>query len=238
VENDARVSQLRNGVARHTPQAELWRKLVAAGCPKHRRRSIPCLDERRSVRRLGGSRQYEGKDGKEEGRAGQGGSVTEASVRRVTRTFVGIGSNLGDREQLLNRAVDELRALPGTTVLAVSSFRDTAPVGITDQPRFLNGVVELETGLSAPALLDALLEIELALGRDRSGVPRGGPRTIDLDLLLFGDARIDRPGLEIPHPRLHERGFVLEPLAELDPALEVPGKGPVEGLIAKLHSAS
>jgi 2-amino-4-hydroxy-6-hydroxymethyldihydropteridine diphosphokinase len=156
----------------------------------------------------------------------------------VARVFIGIGSNLGDRREMLERAVAALRRLPVTRVLAVSTFRETDPVGIVDQPRFLNGAVELETGLPAAALLDELLAVERALGRDREGVPPGGPRTIDLDLLLFGDEEIDRPGLEVPHPRLHERAFVLEPLAELDPALEVPGKGPLEGLLAKLHSAS
>jgi 2-amino-4-hydroxy-6-hydroxymethyldihydropteridine diphosphokinase len=154
----------------------------------------------------------------------------------MARAFVGVGSNLGDREEMLSRAVEALRALPETDVRAVSAFRDTAPVGIVDQPRFLNGAVELETGLAARTLLEALLGIERALGRDRTGVPPGGPRTIDLDLLLYGEARIEEQGLEVPHPRLHERRFVLEPLRELDPALDVPGKGPVEALLAKLDS--
>jgi len=122
-------------------------------------------------------------------------------------------------------------------VLAVSGFRETDPVGIVHQPRFLNGAVELETALPAAALLEELLAVERRLGRDREGVPPGGPRTIDLDLLLYGDEEIAEPGLEVPHPRLHERAFVLEPLAELDPGLEVPGKGPLEALLAKLHSA-
>jgi 2-amino-4-hydroxy-6-hydroxymethyldihydropteridine diphosphokinase len=156
----------------------------------------------------------------------------------VTRVFVGIGSNLGARKQLLEQAVDALRSLPGTKVVAVSRFRETEPVGIVDQPQFLNGAVELETRLDAQELLGQLLGIELALGRDRSAVPAGGPRTIDLDLLLYGQARISEPDLEVPHPRLHERAFVLEPLAELDPALDVPGKGPVEALLAKLDSAA
>ena len=156
----------------------------------------------------------------------------------MARAFVGVGSNLGDRETMLNEAVEALRELPETEVRAVSSFRDTAPVGMVDQPRFLNGAVELETGLEAAALLEALLGIERSLGRDRTGVSPGGPRTIDLDLLLYGEARIDEPGLEVPHPRLHERRFVLEPLTELDPALDVPGKGPVEALLAKLDSGA
>jgi 2-amino-4-hydroxy-6-hydroxymethyldihydropteridine diphosphokinase len=152
------------------------------------------------------------------------------------RTFVGLGSNLGDRERTLRRAVDELRKLPGTEVRAVSSFRDTAPVGYLDQPRFLNGAAELETALPARGLLDALLRIERHLGRDRTQGPPQGPRPIDLDLLLYGDEEIDEPGLEVPHPRLHERGFVLEPLFELDPGLLVPGRGPVQGLLAGLDS--
>jgi 2-amino-4-hydroxy-6-hydroxymethyldihydropteridine diphosphokinase len=154
----------------------------------------------------------------------------------LTRVFVGLGSNLGDRDATLRRAVEAMRELPGTEVREVSTFRDTEPVGIRDQPRFLNGAVELETELSPKELLEGLLAIERSLGRDRSGVPPGGPRTIDLDLLLYDDATIDEPGLEVPHPRLHERRFALEPLAELDPALEVPGRGPVEALLAELDS--
>src|SRR5207253_2162850 len=192
-----------------------------------------------SAGRLRGSRQGE-RENREEGGAKQGPELYRrgARVTVMARAFVGVGSNLGDRETLLNEAVAALRGLPQTEVRAISSFRDTAPVGIVDQPRFLNGAVELETGLQAEALLAALLGIERSLGRDRTDVPPGGPRTIDLDLLLFGEARIDEPGLEVPHPRLHERRFVLEPLAELDPALDVPGKGPVEALLAKLDSGA
>jgi 2-amino-4-hydroxy-6-hydroxymethyldihydropteridine diphosphokinase len=154
----------------------------------------------------------------------------------LTRVFVGLGSNLGDREVMLRRAVEAVSGLPETEVSRVSTLRDNEPVGILDQPRFLNGVVEIETELSPRELLEGLLAIERSLGRVRSGVPPGGPRTIDLDLLLYGDVRIAEPGLEVPHPRLHERRFVLEPLAELDPALEVPGRGLVEALVAELDS--
>jgi 2-amino-4-hydroxy-6-hydroxymethyldihydropteridine diphosphokinase len=153
----------------------------------------------------------------------------------VTRAFVGLGSNLGDREALLRRALGAIAELPGTEIRAVSSFRDTAPVGFVDQPRFLNGAAELETALAPDELLAGLLEIERRLGRDRRGIPGGGPRTVDLDLLLYGDARISAPGLEIPHPRLAERRFVLEPLAELDPRLEVPAKGRVQALLSELR---
>jgi 2-amino-4-hydroxy-6-hydroxymethyldihydropteridine diphosphokinase len=120
-------------------------------------------------------------------------------------------------------------------VVAVSSFRETEPVGYLEQPDFLNAAVELETTLGPRELLDALLAVERSLGRTRGG-ERYGPRTIDLDLLLYGDEQVDEPGLTVPHPRLHERGFVLEPLAELDPALVVPGDGPVETLLGKLQS--
>jgi 2-amino-4-hydroxy-6-hydroxymethyldihydropteridine diphosphokinase len=154
----------------------------------------------------------------------------------LTRVFVGLGSNLGDREGMLRRAVEAVSELPETEVSRVSTLRDTEPVGIVDQPRFLNGVVEIETELSPRELLEGLLAIERSLGRVRSGMPPGGPRTIDLDLLLYGDVRIAEPGLEVPHPRLHERRFVLEPLAEVDPALEVPGRGLVEALLAELDS--
>jgi 2-amino-4-hydroxy-6-hydroxymethyldihydropteridine diphosphokinase len=155
----------------------------------------------------------------------------------VIRAFVALGSNLGDREATLRAAVGRLAGLPKTEVRGVSAFRDTEPVGYVHQPRFLNGAVELETGLAPRELLDALLELERDFGRDRSTSPPQGPRTLDLDLLLYGDEKIDEPGLEIPHPRLHERAFVLEPLAELDPALEVPGRGPVQALLSKLDSA-
>ena len=123
----------------------------------------------------------------------------------MIRTFVGLGSNLGDREGTLRAAVERLRGVAGTGVVKVSAFRDTKPVGYVDQPRFLNGVVELETSLAAPALLEELLAIERDLGRDRSAAPPQGPRTLDLDLLLYGDETICEPGLEVPHPRLHER---------------------------------
>jgi 2-amino-4-hydroxy-6-hydroxymethyldihydropteridine diphosphokinase len=154
------------------------------------------------------------------------------------RAFVGLGSNLGDRETLLRRAVDELGRLPQTQVTAVSSFRDTTPVGDVDQPRFLNGAVELETALGARKLLCELLRIERELGRDRSQAPPHGPRTIDLDLLLYDGEQIDEARLHVPHPRLHERLFVLEPLAELDTHLVVPGRGPVQALMSKLDSAA
>ena len=152
------------------------------------------------------------------------------------RAFVGLGSNLGDREATLRNAVEELGRLPSTEVRAVSRFRDTAPVGYVDQPRFLNGAVELETALGPRELLDELLRIERELGRDRTQGPPQGPRTADLDLLLYGEEEIDEPGLQVPHPRLHERRFVLEPLSDLDAALFLPGRGEVQVLLAGLDS--
>lgn len=148
--------------------------------------------------------------------------------------YVGLGANLGDREATLRRALDLLGAREGVAVDAVSTLRETEPVGFLDQPRFLNGAVRLETELSPRELLAALLEVERELGRDRSG-PRFGPRTVDLDLLLYGEVELDEDGLTVPHPRLHERGFVLEPLAELAPGLVVPGLGPLETLLSELH---
>ena len=119
----------------------------------------------------------------------------------------------------------------------MSSLRETDPVGVADQPPFLNGAAEIETVLSPRALLERLLAVERELGRDRSAERRWGPRTIDLDLLLYGDEIVADRDLRVPHPRLHERRFVLEPLAELDPGLVVPGRGPVSALLARVDSA-
>jgi 2-amino-4-hydroxy-6-hydroxymethyldihydropteridine diphosphokinase len=147
--------------------------------------------------------------------------------------YIGLGSNLGEREATIRRALELLEAEGDIQVAAVSSLRETDPVGYEDQPRFLNGAAALMTELAPPALLERLHAVERRLGRERAG-PRFGPRTIDLDLLLYGDEQVDEPGLEIPHPRLAERRFVLEPLAELDESLEVPGRGPIPELLAKL----
>jgi 2-amino-4-hydroxy-6-hydroxymethyldihydropteridine diphosphokinase len=147
----------------------------------------------------------------------------------VTLAYIGLGSNLGDREETIRRAVELL----GNA--RISTLIETEPWGYADQPLFLNAVAELETDEPPRALLARLLEIERELGRTRDG-PRYGPRTIDLDLLLYGDDRLDEPGLGLPHPRLHERAFVLEPLAELAPELVVPGFGPVKALLSRLQS--
>ncbi|HEV3478259.1 MAG TPA: 2-amino-4-hydroxy-6-hydroxymethyldihydropteridine diphosphokinase [Gaiellaceae bacterium] len=148
--------------------------------------------------------------------------------------YIGLGSNLGDREGTIRAALERLAASSEIEVEAVSSLRETDPVGYLDQPRFLNGAAALRTDLPPRALLERLHEVERELGRDRTG-PRFGPRTIDLDLLLYDGQQIREHGLEIPHPRLAERRFVLEPLAELDGALEVPGRGSVRALLAGLQ---
>ncbi len=146
--------------------------------------------------------------------------------------YVGLGANLGDREETLQRALRLLDG-EGIDVTAVSTLRETEPVGYLDQPLFLNGVARVATRLTPQELLTALLEVERELGRDRSG-PRFGPRTVDLDLLLYDQLVLDEEGLTVPHPRLHERRFVLEPLNELAPGLLIPGRGRVSDLLAKL----
>jgi len=150
----------------------------------------------------------------------------------MTTAFVGIGSNLGDREANLGQAIELLSAEDGIEVVAVSEIRETDPVGPVEQGPFLNGAVKVDTSLGPRELLDRLLSLENRLGRVRS--ERWGPRTIDLDLLLYGGERADEPGLTLPHPRLHERRFALEPLLDLDPALEIPGLGPISTLLAEL----
>jgi 2-amino-4-hydroxy-6-hydroxymethyldihydropteridine diphosphokinase len=152
----------------------------------------------------------------------------------VIRAYVGLGANLGDRERTLRAAVDALAEEDGIQVIVVSTLRETDPVGVGGQPRFLNGVVELDTTLAARELLDRLLAIEQRFGRVRIAAEHG-PRTLDLDLLLYGDEELDEPGLTVPHPRLHERRFVLEPLSELAPGLFVPGRGDVESLLRGVH---
>ena len=154
----------------------------------------------------------------------------------MTRAFVGLGANLGDREATILRALARLKEESEIRVVRVSTLRETDPVGHVDQPQFLNGVVELETELPARDLLTRLLAIERELGRTRGDGPPLGPRTIDLDLLLYGEDTIAEAGLQVPHPRLHERRFALEPLAELDPSAVIPGRGQVQTLLAELES--
>jgi 2-amino-4-hydroxy-6-hydroxymethyldihydropteridine diphosphokinase len=150
----------------------------------------------------------------------------------VARAYVGLGANLGPREVTILRAVELLGAIEGIEVLELSRLRETEPVGVTEQPSFLNGAVALETTLSPRELLDVLLSVERELGRVRG--ERWGPRTIDLDLLAYDGETVDEPGLRVPHPRLHERRFALEPLADLEPELEIPGLGKVSHALARL----
>jgi 2-amino-4-hydroxy-6-hydroxymethyldihydropteridine diphosphokinase len=149
----------------------------------------------------------------------------------MTVAYVGLGSNLGDREATIRDAAELIGAQRLSTII------ETEPWGYTQQPMFLNAVAEIDTPLTARQLLTHLLDVERRLGRERVG-PTWGPRTIDLDLLLYGDATIDEPGLQVPHPRIAEREFVLRPLAQLAPALEVPGFGTVQALLAGLQSSS
>jgi 2-amino-4-hydroxy-6-hydroxymethyldihydropteridine diphosphokinase len=149
----------------------------------------------------------------------------------VTTAYVGLGSNLGDREHLVRQAAELIGAARLSTIV------ETEPWGYENQPRFLNAVAEVLTVLEPQPFLTHLLNVERWLGRERVG-PRFGPRTIDLDLLLFGDRAVDEPGLVVPHPRLLERLFVLEPLAELAPELEIPGNGTVGAALAGLQSPS
>jgi 2-amino-4-hydroxy-6-hydroxymethyldihydropteridine diphosphokinase len=159
--------------------------------------------------------------------------MTRNTSHDVALVYIGLGANLGDRETTIRRALQLLES-GDTTVVGVSTLRETDPVGYEEQPAFLNGAAALETELGPRQLLDRLMAVELELGRDRSG-PKFGPRTIDLDLLLYDGRSVSEPGLEVPHPRLHERAFVLEPLLELDEGLEVPGRGPVRALLAGLQ---
>ena len=146
----------------------------------------------------------------------------------MTVAYVGFGSNLGDREGAIRAAAAELG------IRRLSTLRETEPWGVADQPMYVNAVGELETEEPPRDLLERLLAVEREHGRVRR--ERWGPRTLDLDLLLYGDLELEEPGLAVPHPRLHERPFVLEPLAELAPGLNVPGKGRVRDLLAKLQS--
>jgi len=144
--------------------------------------------------------------------------------------YVGLGSNLDQPRRQLLAAFEELAQLPQTRLAARSEIYRSAPVGHAAQPDFLNAVARLETGLAPEALLDALHAIERQHGRERPFAD--APRTLDLDLLLYGEARIDGPRLKVPHPRMHARAFVLKPLLELDPQANIPGKGSAAGLLA------
>ena len=142
-----------------------------------------------------------------------------------TTAYIAAGSNLGDRRAVIASAIAAFRSTVGITVNAVSSIIETAPVGLPLQGHYLNAVIAIETSLDSRSLLETCLRIEVRHGRNRSVEQRWGPRTMDLDVLLYGEAVIDEPGLTVPHPRLHERSFVLEPLAEIAPHLVHPVLG-------------
>lgn len=153
------------------------------------------------------------------------------------RAFVGLGGNVGDVANTLMEAIWAIEALPQTSVRSQSDLYRSPPWGRTDQDPFINAVVELQTRLAPTVLLDCLIEIEEKFGRVRSVDERWGPRTLDLDLLLFGEQIIQSPGLCIPHPHLHERGFVLVPLAQIAPNLDVPGQGRVADLLTGIDAS-
>ena len=139
--------------------------------------------------------------------------------------YVALGANLDDPVAQVRAAFEALRHLPQSRLTRTSSLYRTAPVGVHGQPDFINAVAQLETGLAPEELLDALLDLEARFGRVRRD--RNGPRTLDLDLLLYDHIELDLPRLTLPHPRLHLRAFVLHPLAEIAPGLVIPGRGSV-----------
>jgi 2-amino-4-hydroxy-6-hydroxymethyldihydropteridine diphosphokinase len=148
----------------------------------------------------------------------------------VSRAYIGMGSNMGDRAGHLRAGLTALMgAIPDVIVVERSRVYESQPVGMTDQPDFCNAVVAVETTLSPRELLSLLSEIEIQNGRQR--ITRWGPRTLDLDILLFGEVEMDTPDLTIPHPRLMERRFVLEPILEIDPAAKLPDGTPLRSLL-------
>jgi len=150
----------------------------------------------------------------------------------ATIAYIGLGSNLDDPLSQIRQALVQLNSFPGTRVMARSSLYRTAPVGLVEQPEFINAVASVQTTLKPQALLAALLAVENRQGRRRT--IRNAPRTLDLDLLLYGEKIFDIEGLTLPHPRLHERAFVLAPLAEIAPGTIIPGRGRVEDLLARV----
>lgn len=155
----------------------------------------------------------------------------------TVRAYIGIGSNLDDPVAQVQTALDALALLPDTLFAARSGLYTSTPMGPQDQPDYVNAVAALDTLLSAPELLERLRRIEAEQGRARDG-GRWGPRTLDLDLLLYGEETIDRPDLRVPHPGLHERDFVIIPLAEIAGNLNVPGKGMLSTLIKHVENHS
>ena len=154
----------------------------------------------------------------------------------MTRACIGLGANLGDAAQTLRDAFQAMAALPRTALLARSQLYSTPAWGNEDQPAFVNAAAVLETALDAPALLEALLEIERRFGRVRDPAVHWGPRALDLDVLLFGEAVIDLPQLQVPHPYLHVRAFALLPLAEIAPEALIPGHGRVRDAVMRVQA--
>lgn len=155
-------------------------------------------------------------------------------MTRPVIAFVGLGGNLGDAAATLRAAVHALAGLPETRLLQVSSLYRTPAWGLEQQADFINGAVMLETQFEARRLLEALLAVERDFGREREAASRWGPRTLDLDLLLYGDAVITEPGLHVPHPHLHERAFALVPLLEIAPDILIPGQGRARDALSSL----
>lgn len=152
--------------------------------------------------------------------------------------FVGLGGNLGDAAATLRTAMQALDRLQHTRVIRASRLYRTPAWGLQEQADFINGVVMLSTGLAPPALLEALLATERRFGRERDPAQRWGPRTLDLDLLLYGEDMIDAPGLRLPHPHLHERAFALVPLLEIAPDILIPGVGPAQRALDGLETSA
>lgn len=150
--------------------------------------------------------------------------------------YIGLGSNLADPRAQVERALQCLARMPQSRMLRSSRLYRSAPWGVLDQPEFVNAAAAVETDLPAQALMQALLAIERDAGRDRRG-DRWGPRILDLDLLLYGTLTLEQPGLQVPHPHLHERAFVLVPLAEIAPDLDVPGRGPISALLERVDTS-
>jgi 2-amino-4-hydroxy-6-hydroxymethyldihydropteridine diphosphokinase len=157
-----------------------------------------------------------------------------APPRRVA--WIGLGSNLAGPREQVERGLAALAHLPRTQLQQRSHLYRSAPWGVRDQPDFVNAVAAIESGLTPRELMPALLDIERSFGRERNA-DRWGPRILDLDLLLYADCIIDEPGLHVPHPHLHERAFVLLPLAEIAPHLQIPGHGSISDLVARVDAS-
>jgi 2-amino-4-hydroxy-6-hydroxymethyldihydropteridine diphosphokinase len=158
------------------------------------------------------------------------------TVPQHVRAYIGLGSNLADPQAQVEAAFFALDALPQTRLLCRSRLYVSAPWGRLDQPEFINAAAEIETELSPRDLMQALLAVERTFGRTRNG-DRWGPRILDLDLILYGDRVVDEPGLHVPHPHLHERAFVLQPLADIAPQIDIPGHGPIGRVLAGVDTS-